>query len=134
MDSYLQILPIYRYADMEKFYLLSADIYRQAYLQILSADIIIGRTLVVGRLGARHEMLRQYLSHARGIPSLTCCDMNLILRGWEGQNEGFECSPLIVVILGRCCCSGFPCIVWLMKFPMHSGHFWYINFYFMAFL
>ena len=46
MDSYLQILPIYRYADMEKLYLLSADIYRQAYLQILSADIIIGRTLV----------------------------------------------------------------------------------------
>ena len=31
---------------MEKLYLLSADIYRQAYLQILSADIIIGRTLV----------------------------------------------------------------------------------------
>ena len=30
---------------MEKLYLLSADIYRQAYLQILSADIIIGRTL-----------------------------------------------------------------------------------------
>ena len=45
MDSYLQILPIYRYADMEKLYLLSADIYRQAYLQILLADIIIGRTL-----------------------------------------------------------------------------------------
>ena len=47
MDSYLQILPIYRYADMEKLYLLSADIYRQAYLQILSADIIIGRTLIL---------------------------------------------------------------------------------------
>ena len=50
MDSYLQILPIYRYADMEKLYLLSADIYRQAYLQILSADIIIGRTLMDGHL------------------------------------------------------------------------------------
>ena len=30
---------------MKKLYLLSADIYRQAYLQILSADIVIGRTL-----------------------------------------------------------------------------------------
>ena len=30
---------------MEKLYLLSADLYRQAYLQILLADIIIGRTL-----------------------------------------------------------------------------------------
>ena len=47
MDSYLQILPIYRYAEMEKLYLSSADIYRQAYLQILSADIIIGRTLPI---------------------------------------------------------------------------------------
>ena len=46
---------------MEKLYLLSADIYRQAYLQMLSADIIIGRSLCQGTTYEQCEVV--FITH-----------------------------------------------------------------------